>query len=124
VRAPADESPRGDILDAPERSLPWKKVGPGSFDVNFALPLLEKSGLILFRFDTATRQSTFSETSRRLLGYTNEELAADPGIIAGSLHPESMAEIRGSLEAHEMGGADQTRVRLRMRAKDASDIWV
>jgi PAS domain S-box-containing protein len=105
-------------------AVQWNSLKPVQFSSEWALPLLEQSGLILFKLDLRSGQGSFSRTAHELLGFSHEELERDPAIVAKSLHPDDAKAYTEFVRRQVENPQPRAQTRLHFRARDGRDVWV
>jgi len=84
---------------------------------------IEGIGAGLWRWDSNSRRSVYSDRFRKLLGYTDkaEFDAVVPGVVDPLVHPDDFERLTEGRRSFERGGA--MNVEIRMRHRDGAYRW-
>jgi PAS domain S-box-containing protein len=108
----------------PVKAGPRARKTPSNVPTPPRLPLLEQSGLVLFKFDVTTRQMVVSKTALELLGFTRREIGKDPSIAAKSIDAARTAEYANWFAKPTTASEAGTRLDLRLLARDGAEVEV
>ncbi|MBU4529510.1 MAG: EAL domain-containing protein [Hoeflea sp.] len=85
---------------------------------------LEAAGLGVWDWNLKTQICVYSESWRRMLGYTRSDFAENADLFLLLVHPEDRERAIESGDRHLAGKSDSIETELRLRHKDGHWVWV
>jgi len=78
----------------------------------------------LFDWDLKTDSIYFSSRWKKMLGYTEDEIAPSPREWFDRVHPDDVPSFQRQLRSHLDGDSEHFRLEHRMRSADGTFLWV
>jgi diguanylate cyclase (GGDEF)-like protein/PAS domain S-box-containing protein len=88
--------------------------------------LADNSADVIFHFGVDMKARYISPSSKRLLGWTPEEIVANGGDAGANdlLHPEDQPLVAAAVARHLSGEVDELMIEFRMMRRDGTPVWV